>query len=59
MSVGEDVSIGSIVLVLIVLDQDGDLLMFILIGSSDFNIGLVIGIIIMSQVFKLILLVIM
>lgn len=48
MSVGEDVSIGSIVLVLIVLDYDGDFLMFILIGSSDFNIGLVIGIIIMS-----------
>ena len=51
-SIGEDVGIGSTVLVLTASDQDGDSLTFTLTGSSDFNIGSATGIITTSQVFK-------
>ena len=49
-SIGEDVGIGSIVLVLTASDQDGDSLTFTLTGSSDFNIGSATGIITTCQV---------
>ena len=49
-SIGEDVGIGSTVLVLTASDQDGDFLTFTLTGSSDFNIGSATGIITTCQV---------